>query len=59
MVSSDLTGDGPTDDDLIGGIREPLTLNEESLTIDITLSDDHDWLENLPWYSKGEAADGQ
>ena len=30
-----------------------------NLSLDISLSDDHSWLEKLPWYSKGEAADGQ
>jgi hypothetical protein len=53
IITSDLTGDGPSDDDLIGGTTEPVTFGTEDLSIDISLQSDDDWMSQVPWYSKG------
>ena len=55
VITADLTGDGPTDDDMIGGTTEPLSLTNEDLSLSFTLTADTGYLEALPWFSKDQA----
>jgi hypothetical protein len=50
----DAKGDGPTPDDKGGLLAEPLTLNQEDLNIEITITDSSSWQKKLPWF-RGEA----
>ena len=54
VITSDLTGDGPTEDDLIGGSPEAIAFGTTDLNLSYTLTVDPDFLEGLPWYSKAE-----
>ena len=55
IVTADLTGDGPSEGDMVGGVESALSFGSEDLSVDITLSSDAGFLEQLPWYSKDAA----
>ncbi len=56
VITADKTGDGPTPDDLVGGSIEALSIDGSDLSLEYTLSEDSDFLKNLPWFS--QASDG-
>ena len=58
IITADVNGDGPSDDDLIGGTTEPMTLGSDDITLDVTLQADDEWMSQVPWYTKG-LEDGQ
>ncbi|MGC6510653.1 MAG: hypothetical protein ACON4U_19700 [Myxococcota bacterium] len=58
IITADVNGDGPSDDDLIGGTTEPISLGTDDITLDISLEADDDWMSQVPWYTKG-LEDGQ
>ena len=58
IITADVNGDGPSDDDLIGGTTEPITFGTEDITLDISLQADDEWMSQVPWYTKG-LEDGQ
>jgi hypothetical protein len=55
VISSDLTGDGPSEDDMIGGTEAAIEFGDEDINLDINLTQDAMWMEKLPWYSKADA----
>ena len=55
VITADLTGDGPSEDDMLGGTAEPLTLGTDDLNLTFELTSEPGFLEGLPWYSVDEA----
>lgn len=56
VITADKTGDGPTPDDLVGGPTEALSIKGSELSLEYTLTEDSEFLKNLPWFS--QATDG-
>jgi len=52
VITADKTGDGPTPDDLVGGPTEAILIDGSDLSLEYTLSEDSDFLKNLPWFSQ-------
>ena len=52
VITADKTGDGPTPDDLVGGPTEAILIDGSDLNLEYTLSEDSDFLKNLPWFSQ-------
>ncbi len=55
VITADLTGDGPSEDDMLGGTEEALTFGTSDINLSFTLSNEPGFLERLPWYSKDAA----
>ena len=52
VLIADVNQDGPGADDLIGGLTEPISIEDEDINLTFTLKNDESWMENLPWYTK-------
>jgi hypothetical protein len=52
VITADKTGDGPTPDDLVGGPTEAILIDGSDLSLEYTLSEDSEFLKNLPWFSQ-------
>jgi hypothetical protein len=52
IITADLTGDGPTPDDLVAGTSTPLELGASDMELQYTLTSDEGFLKNLPWFSQ-------
>ena len=55
VITADLTGDGPSEDDMLGGTAEALTLGSDDISLTFDLTNEPGFLETLPWYSMDEA----
>ena len=55
IITADLTGDGPSEDDMIGGTTEALTFGADDLELQFTLKAEADFLQKLPWFTKDQA----
>lgn len=47
-VNSDALGDGPTDDDPLGALVQPVQVGDQDLSLEITIAGPPEWLKALP-----------
>ena len=62
IITADLTGDGPTPDDLVAGTEKELQFGNADFSLDYTLTANEQFLRNLPWFSQADEVplnDGQ
>ena len=52
IITADIGNDGPTQNDLFAGSKDPITIGSEDISLEYTLVNDDSWMETLPWFSR-------